>query len=69
MISGNGIGLYEFDVTGSVAIEGNLIGTDATGEHAVANPGGGIRLAKHSGDTIGGAAAGAATSSRETIPT
>ena len=59
VISGNEIGIYEVGSTGSVAIEGNIIGADATGEHALPNPIGGIRLAQDSGVTIGGTAAGA----------
>ena len=41
------------------SIEGNIIGADATGEHAVPNRNGGISLAEVSLVTIGGTAAGA----------
>ena len=62
VISGNGIfgiylpGLYRGD---TVAIEGNIVGADPTGEHAVPNLDGGIGLYGVSLVTIGGTAAGA----------
>ena len=58
LISGNlstGIGLYTL---GSILVEGNLIGTDVTGTHALGNAGIGVQV-DSDGDTIGGTAAGA----------
>ena len=61
VISGNtgefGIG-YRGRHRGTVAIEGNIIGADATGEHALPNAMSGVFLYQASGVTIGGTAAG-----------
>ena len=62
VISGNGIFGIEYTndiVPDTVAIEGNIIGADPTGEHAVPNLDGGIALIQASLVTIGGTAAGA----------
>ena len=60
VISGNtqyGVSLVESTASGNV-IEGNYIGTDATGTAAVAN-GGGVFISSASNNTIGGTTAGA----------
>jgi hypothetical protein len=44
---------------GGATIQGNLIGTDAAGTAALGNAGNGITISNSSGNTIGGAAAGA----------
>ena len=61
VISGNSIGIYYAGYTASdtVAIEGNIIGADATGEHELPNSDGGVLLYQVSLVTIGGTAAGA----------
>ena len=63
VISGNGVagisrGNYTAGST-TVAIEGNIIGADATGEHAVPNRNWGVTLGDVSLVTVGGTAAGA----------
>ncbi len=55
-IFGNGINMQG---GGGNLVEGNLIGTDLAGTTALSNMYDGIRLQSSSGDTIGGAAAGA----------
>ena len=62
VISGNGIAGINYDgytAPDTVVIEGNIIGADATGEHAVPNGGEGVALNGTSLVTIGGTAAGA----------
>ncbi len=62
VISGNGVaGIFVAnDTAGSTTvIEGNIIGADATGEHAVPNRNWGVDLGDVSLVTIGGTAAGA----------
>src|SRR5262249_44739842 len=50
-----------FSKAGGSTVVGNLIGTDRTGAHALANAGRGVQLGTESiNNTIGGAAAGAA---------
>ncbi len=61
VISGNSLGIYDINYTATttVAIEGNIIGADATGTHAVPNGNYGVDLNDVSRATIGGTAAGA----------
>ncbi len=66
LISGNGgVGLVIAPGAGSNVVQGNLIGTDATGSKAVGNAGGGLQVGSTSGQTssdsnvIGGSVAGA----------
>lgn len=59
VISGNGKTGVRFDGTNNNSILGNLIGTDASGEHALGNGLFGIRVALSSGTVIGGATTGA----------
>jgi CSLREA domain-containing protein len=57
LISGNnGIGLFLFGAHDLV--EGNFIGTDVTGTHALANQGGGLDIQDASNTTIGGSTPG-----------
>jgi hypothetical protein len=58
IISGNQSGIY-LASTNSTLIQGNYIGTDATGTIALGNTQDGVRLFNSSGNTIGGSAAGA----------
>jgi titin len=66
VISGNGAGIVNFTgglsqiLATPIAIEGNIIGADVTGEHALPNVNVGIALTQVSQVTIGGTAAGAA---------
>jgi hypothetical protein len=60
VISGNGMAGVEL-ATGvsGVVVEGNYVGTDATGSKAVGNRSAGILLSDSASDTIGGTVAGA----------
>ena len=60
IISGNqSVGVEFFNETTATVVEGNYIGTDATGTRAVANGADGVRLEGASDNVIGGTAAGA----------
>jgi len=59
VISGNGGGLGLADESQDV-VEGNFIGTDATGSATLPNTSGGISASGGSGNTIGGTTSGAA---------
>jgi hypothetical protein len=57
--AGDGVGIWSPGADGNV-VEGNFIGTDATGSFAVANQGNGVTVIwSASGNTVGGATAGA----------
>ena len=61
VISGNGAGigvLFYNSAVADVAIEGNIVGADATGMHELSNLATGIGLNSVQGVTIGGTAAG-----------
>ncbi|MGO9923793.1 MAG: beta strand repeat-containing protein, partial [Isosphaeraceae bacterium] len=62
VISGNGvagISVANYTAGSTTVIEGNIIGADATGEHAVPNRNWGVTLGDVSLVTVGGTAAGA----------
>jgi titin len=59
LISGNGSdGIFLRTGTGATTIEGNRIGTDVTGTHALGNGGSGIRVEGSAFSTIGGTVSG-----------
>jgi hypothetical protein len=60
VISGNGGPGIEFDGSGGNLVEGDFIGTDATGTKALGNAQHGVQVIGSAANTIGGTAAGAA---------
>ena len=58
-MASSGISVANYTAGSTTAIEGNIIGADATGEHAVPNRNWGVALGDVSLVTIGGTAAGA----------
>jgi len=65
VISGNGgngldLGIPTHEISSQDVVEGNFIGTNATGSAALPNTGFGIYASRGSGDTIGGTTSGAA---------
>ncbi len=59
VISGNGYGIFASTASVNTLIQGNYIGTTATGAAALGNVSGGIFCGGNGGDTIGGTASGA----------
>jgi hypothetical protein len=59
VISGNGYGIFVSTAAVSTLIQGNYIGTTASGAAALGNNSGGIFCGGNGGDTIGGTASGA----------
>ncbi|HEX8090733.1 MAG TPA: FG-GAP-like repeat-containing protein, partial [Blastocatellia bacterium] len=59
VVSGNtGFGVQFFGIGTGNLIQGNLVGTDATGFFDVGNDGGGVAISDAAGNTVGGTVAG-----------